>query len=154
MDVDVRWAHRLNLAHAFEVCADPDELLDRFAGHVKTSTLPVYLSIDKDVLSAEVVRTNWDQGRLLDQHLLEAIALFRGRIIGSDVNGEVSTYRYRTWWKRWLSNLDGQEPPPISEIDVWQHRHLMLNRRLLSAFEAAYSRSVSSTFSDVMSEQL
>ena len=153
MDVDVRWARRLGLAHAFEVCAEPDELLERFARHVKSSTLPAYFSIDKDVLSAEVARTNWDQGRLLDRHLLEAIALFRGRLIGSDINGEVSTYRYRTWWKRWLSNWDGQEPPPSSQIDVWQREHLALNRRFLAAFDAA-SRPLSSiSFTDAMSEQ-
>ena len=137
MDVDVRWARRLGLAHAFEMCADPDELLERFARHVKSSTLPVYLSIDKDVLSPQVARTNWDQGRLLDRHLLEAIGLFRGRIVGSDINGEVSIYRYRTWWKRWLSDRDGQETPARSRIDVWQREHLALNRRLLAAFEAA-----------------
>ncbi len=36
-------------------------------------SLPVYLSIDKDVLSEDVLSTNWDQGTLSDKELLHSI---------------------------------------------------------------------------------
>lgn len=137
MDVDTRWAHRLGLAHAFQVCADPDELLERFSVHVRQSKQAAYISIDKDVLSDEVAHTNWDQGLLLDTHILDAIDLFKGRIVGSDINGEVSAYHYHTWWKRWLSALDGQESIPPEQLAVWQSQQQMLNLRFLNRFEDA-----------------
>ena len=56
-------------------------LLDRF--------LPVYLSIDKDVLGRQWARTNWDQGSLslpLLEKAIEALAT-RFRVIGADICG-------------------------------------------------------------------
>jgi len=140
MDVDIRWARRLGLAHAFEWCATPDDLLERLAERAKHSTSPVYVSVDKDVISHEVAHTNWDQGQLLTRHLLDAIGLFDGRVIGSDITGEISTYRYGTWWKRWLSSWDGQTVPPASNIASWQAEHMLLNRSLVVALDNA-SRS-------------
>ena len=61
------------------------------------------------------------------------IEALRGRIVASDINGEVSAYRYRTWWKRLLSGMDGQEPVPQSELDAWQLQQRALNFRLLAA---------------------
>ena len=53
---------------------------------------PVYISIDKDVLSPQTVRTNWDQGHLgfgtLQSHLLTI--LDHERVIGVDICGECS----------------------------------------------------------------
>ena len=54
--------------------------------------LPVYLSIDKDVLSKEYASTNWDQGSMTLAQLketLRAIAAQR-EILGIDVCGELS----------------------------------------------------------------
>ncbi len=135
--VDVGWSRRLGLAHAFEQCAGPDQMIERLAGMAKGSSAPIYISIDKDVFSAEVARTNWDQGQFSMRNLLDAIDLFSGRIIGSDITGEVSTYRYQTWWKRWMSGWDGQETAPAALIDDWQHEHALLNRSLVGALGAA-----------------
>jgi hypothetical protein len=92
-----------------------------------------YLSIDKDAFSVDTARTNWDQGRLEEEHALAIIEALRGRIVASDINGEVSAYQYRTWWKRLLSGMDGQEPIPQSELDAWQAQQRAFNTRLLAA---------------------
>ena len=53
---------------------------------------PVYLSIDKDVLSVEESPTNWDQGSMMLETLLKWLKLLAGKaqIMGADVCGEVS----------------------------------------------------------------
>lgn len=58
---------------------------DMFSVH-----LPVYLSIDKDVLSQEYARTNWDQGEMELSTLEEILQWIktRNRIIGVDICGE------------------------------------------------------------------
>lgn len=52
--------------------------------------LPVFLSIDKDVLSTEEVRTNWDQGRMRVAELLELVETVckNRQVIGADICGE------------------------------------------------------------------
>lgn len=54
--------------------------------------LPIYISIDKDVLERSDVRTNWNQGDmpviLLEKLLLEVFE--RQRVIGADICGECS----------------------------------------------------------------
>jgi len=51
---------------------------------------PVYISVDKDVLSEKAVDTNWDQGNLQTEVLLDCLRyLFRQHpVIGIDVCGE------------------------------------------------------------------
>lgn len=54
--------------------------------------LPVYVSIDRDVLDPAYARTNWDQGQLTPDHLgeiLEEVVSGR-RLIGADFCGELS----------------------------------------------------------------
>lgn len=132
MDVDTRWATRIGLGRAFKVFATPDELIDAFLATLGSSPAPTYLTIDKDALSPETARTNWDQGRLLESHLNAVIDALAGRLVGSDINGEVSAYEYSTPWKRWLSHADGQAPVPESELAAWQEQQRALNRRLLA----------------------
>ncbi len=52
--------------------------------------LPVYLSVDKDVLSEDVLSTNWDQGTMTLERMQEWIGFFagKGRVIGMDLCGE------------------------------------------------------------------
>lgn len=54
--------------------------------------LPVYISIDKDVLSPYYARTNWDQGRMSEDILKKLILdIFRHqKVIGIDICGECS----------------------------------------------------------------
>jgi hypothetical protein len=133
MDVDVAWASRLGLAGAFHRFDDPDALTDAFVAQLRRTPQPTYLSIDKDAFSVATARTNWDQGRIEERHALAIIDALRGRIVASDINGEVSAYAYRTWWKRLLSGMDGQEPVPQAELDAWQAQQRALNARLLAA---------------------
>jgi arginase family enzyme len=93
---------------------------------------PVYLSIDKDVLSRDVVQTNWDQGVMRLEELTSAIQMLQGRIVGSDVVGDVSSYRYRSRFKRLLSALDRQPEISAESLDAWQAQHQHVNRLLLS----------------------
>jgi len=52
--------------------------------------VPIYVSIDKDVLSKDYAATNWDQGTMTLEELLEIIEIIAGtkRLIGVDVCGE------------------------------------------------------------------
>jgi len=54
--------------------------------------LPVYLSIDKDVLSGEYAATDWDQGQMSLEELKSAVrAIAAGHdIIGADICGELT----------------------------------------------------------------
>lgn len=131
LGVDTRWARRLRLpVLGFDSSA---QLLDRYADEVARRASAVYLSIDKDVLHPDAARTNWDQGQLSADELLAAVALLRGKLVGSDVTGEVSTYRYRSPLKRWLSALDDQPQIAPAELAAWQAQQRALNLRLLEA---------------------
>ncbi|MBQ9360290.1 MAG: hypothetical protein IJT96_04570 [Lachnospiraceae bacterium] len=54
------------------------------------SDLPLYISIDKDILSEEVLNTNWDQGEMRDYELFDMLEmLFSSRdVTAIDVCGE------------------------------------------------------------------
>lgn len=60
--------------------------------------LPIYISIDKDILSKYYLNTNWDQGDFSLEDLLETISLFSFyNILGIDICGEPSfnIYEYK-----------------------------------------------------------
>lgn len=135
--VDTRWATRVGLGRAFHAFDSPQALLDRFVDSRRGSTSRVYLSIDKDVLSSDVARTNWDQGRMSDTDLFTAIDALDGTLVGSDVTGDVSAYRYKTWWKRKLSALDDQPDIDPAALTAWQAQQHALNLRLLERIAAA-----------------
>ena len=135
--VNTHWASRLGLAAAFRSFDSMADLLARLHDELRLDASPIYLSIDKDVLHPDVVRTNWDQGQLREAALLETIELLRGRLVGSDITGEISSYRYRSRWKRWLSNADGQTPVEPSELCAWQTQQHALNVRLLEQLAQA-----------------
>jgi hypothetical protein len=137
LGVDTRWASRIGLGRAFKSFDSASALLDCFIEERHASTSSAYLSIDKDVLHADVARTNWDQGRLSDIDLFSAIDALAGRIIGSDITGDVSEYRYTTWWKRKLSALDDQPAIDPSQLAAWQAQQHGLNLRLLDRIGAA-----------------
>lgn len=54
--------------------------------------LPLYISVDLDVLSPEFARTDWDQGTMILDGLCSAIAGLRAthRIIGADICGGIT----------------------------------------------------------------
>ncbi len=134
--VDVGWARRFGLADRFLAFDSTAALLDRFAESRRGNPAKVYLSIDKDVLGIESIRTNWDQGCMTEAQMLQAIGLFAGRLVGSDVTGEISAYRYRSAFKRWLAAVDGQVETGGARMAAWQRRQRDLNARLLEALRA------------------
>jgi hypothetical protein len=135
--VDTRWAARVGLGHAFKGFDSSAALIDRFVESRRASTSKVYLSIDKDVLAADVARTNWDQGSMSDTDLFAAIDALAGRLVGSDITGDISAYRYTTWWKRKLSALDHQPAIDPGQLVAWQAQQHALNLHLLERIGAA-----------------
>lgn len=117
-------------------------LLDALRGELARTAEPVYLSIDKDVLARDVVQTNWDQGVMRLEELESAIAMLQGRLIGSDVVGDVSSYRYRSRSKRMLSALDGQPEIDHRSLIEWQAAHQRVNERLLSAIVSSSTATI------------
>jgi arginase family enzyme len=128
---NLRALQRLGMRHGRSF-ASMRALLDELAAALASTPEPVYLSIDKDVLAPDVVQTNWDQGVMRLEELTAAIRPLHGRILASDVAGELSSYRYRSWFKRFLSGLDRQPEIPDSTLSERQARHQEVNRQLLS----------------------
>ncbi|WP_294614811.1 arginase family protein [uncultured Gilliamella sp.] len=133
LDVNVSWAKKIGLSHAFRHFVTPDELIASFLSEQYHSTQPVYLSIDKDVLSEEVIHTNWDQGKLQTYHILDTITSIKQRIIGSDITGELSIWQSSNWFKRLLSSLDKQPTISPDNLINWQQEQHQLNLTLLKA---------------------
>jgi hypothetical protein len=131
-NVDTTWATKVGLGHAFRSHASSSDMVDAFVGMQANRTEPVYLSIDKDAYAADVARTNWDQGTLSEAGGAAILDAVRGRVIASDVTGEISRYRYKSWWKRRLSAMDGQEEIDAMRIAQWQAEQHALNERLLT----------------------
>ena len=78
-------------------CFTEDDILDGRAAHelphiLDALRLPVYISIDKDVLSRKVLRTNWDQGIMTEaefRHELDRFTMDLDiHILGADICGE------------------------------------------------------------------
>ncbi|WP_442975290.1 hypothetical protein, partial [Salmonella enterica] len=106
--VDTRWARRAGLGAAIRSFDSAADLLQSLRDDRARSRRPVYVSIDKDVLAPEVARTNWDQGVMDEATLAAALAELRHGLVGADITGEVSVWRYRSRLKRLLSAVDAQ----------------------------------------------
>lgn len=132
LNVNVDWAKYLGLAGAFHRFECADELIAAFIARQDKASLPTYLSIDKDVLSEQIIKTNWDQGILQTYHLIDTITALGKNIIASDITGELSSYHYQTLWKRLLSSLDGQPEIAVNQLQQWQVAQQQLNLELLA----------------------
>jgi arginase family enzyme len=131
--VDVRWARRAGLGQVFHDFDDADTMCAALAEDLAIDVAPAYLSIDKDVLHPDVAHSNWDQGCLHVPDVLGILAAMRPRVIGSDVNGEVSLARYPQRWKRLLSAIDHQAEPDQVQLSTWQLQQHLVNLALLQA---------------------
>lgn len=136
--VDTGWSRRLKLEPAFRSFCSMQELTATLSAELQARPQPTYLSIDKDVFSPEVVRTNWDQGQMLESQARAIVAALAGQIVGSDITGDVSSYRYRSAWKRWLSAQDGQDTHLGAAVPLaaWQAAQHALNARLVAQIAA------------------
>lgn len=133
MDVNIALAQKLGLGESFRHFSTPDELIASFLAEQYYNQQPIYLSIDKDVLSEQVIHTNWDQGKLQIYHLLDTITAIKSRIIGSDITGDLSIWRSTNWFKRLLSLLDKQPAISPAILMQWQQEQQQLNLTLLDA---------------------
>jgi len=138
--VNVAWAHLVGLGGRIRSFSTFGSLAQAFAKSREADHTPVYLSIDKDVLSPTVAPTNWDQGVATLEQVVELIGALSGKIFASDITGEVSVHRYTTRWKRWLSQLDEQPEISNPDLSAWQELHATVNRTLLSAIASAYRK--------------
>nr|WP_174505910.1 hypothetical protein [Acinetobacter sp. Marseille-Q1620] len=132
------WTKWIGAEKAWHSFNDPDVLISEFLNEISNINLPIYLSIDKDVLSKEVVMTNWDQGYFLEQHLQDVIRFNQRALIGADITGDVSAYHYTNRFKRFLSASDGQNEPTVAEIQAWQVHQQQLNQRLIESIDLAW----------------
>ncbi len=136
--VDTGWARRLGMSAAFRAFHGLDALADALTATLASERQSTYLSIDKDVFATDVVTTNWDQGQMREAQAMGIIAALGGQLVGSDITGDVSSWQYSTWWKRWLSAGDGQDTaidaPALAQAQAGQHA---LNQRLMAALSAA-----------------
>ncbi len=68
-----------------------DEVFDGDEFRLPDSSFPVYLSVDKDVISRDEIITNWDQGDASTRQILKAIEACRDDsrgLLGVDICGE------------------------------------------------------------------
>ena len=128
------WLNLLGAKKAHRRFDSADALTAAFCKRVRNMEEAVYLSIDKDVFSPDIVKTNWDQGCFGLKHILDLIAACRGKLAGADVTGEVSAYAYRGWFKKMLAGREGLASPDPARIKEWQERHRDFNRKLLALF--------------------
>lgn len=136
--VDTRWARWLGLKAHFHSFPDRQSLILAACAALRAERRPTYCSIDKDVLSQEEVHTNWDQGVLRRADVAAIVSALQGCVVGSDVTGDVSVWRYRTAWKRWLSSADGQDAAHLVEhLLPWQARQNALNWQILHMLNTA-----------------
>lgn len=100
-------------------------------------TQAVWLSIDKDVLPEADAITNWDQGQMPLDAVLQVIEHIgtRKRIIGADICGEYSPAQHRNWFKRFEARSD-QPQRHLPDATSLQ-RNERTNRRLLATIEQA-----------------
>lgn len=132
--VDSRWIDWLGRGDNNHRFHDADSLMVAFLQQLGHE--PVYLSLDKDVLSPEVVKTNWDQGCFKVRHLEDLMNACADRLVGMDITGEVSSCFYESRFKRWLSATDGQQVMQEQQIVEWQQAQNRLNQQLLGRLYA------------------
>jgi hypothetical protein len=95
---------------------------------------PLYISLDKDVLTAADAVVNWDSGRLQVAEVEAVLQAFltasQGKLIGMDVVGDWSPVRVRGLYRKYL---DWAEHPVLSvDPRAATRRNEELNLRLLA----------------------
>jgi hypothetical protein len=99
---------------------------------------PLYISLDKDVLTAAEAPANWDSGYLEGAEVLEVVRAFSaaagGRLAGMDVLGDWSPVRLGGWFRH---ALHWTEHPSV-EVDAGAAAalHERLNLAILQATTA------------------
>jgi hypothetical protein len=94
---------------------------------------PLYISLDKDVMSATEAIVNWDSGHLLLAEVRTVLAAFLGasgyRLAGMDTVGDWSPVRLQGWL-RWTMHLT-EHPRLTVRADEAAQRNAQVNGALL-----------------------
>ena len=73
-------------------CEDFAAFKELFVSANGSDAMPAYISVDKDVLSKDVIMTNWDQGDMTLEELMKALNFLKDHcgdnIVSVDVCGE------------------------------------------------------------------
>ncbi|MGA2705530.1 MAG: hypothetical protein ABSH35_31165 [Isosphaeraceae bacterium] len=97
------------------------------------SRLPLYISIDKDVLCAEDAAVNWDSGLLRLPEAVRILETFlsasEGRLAGADVLGDWSPIELGHWLNRLCDRLD--HPSPLLDEGEAAARNSRANTEIL-----------------------
>lgn len=120
------------------LCRDRiEELLAPFRDDL--ANLPLYVSLDKDVLQENEAVVNWDSGHLTLTEVCDLLRAFigaaRGQVAGIDIVGDWSPVRLRGWLRH---VMHWTEHPPLA-VDGHKaaRRNEETNRALLQALHTA-----------------
>lgn len=127
-------ARRFGGNNIFDIRDERASLASIVGKRVSADGSPVYLSIDKDVLSPEALKTTWDQGSLKENELLSGVKAIASRVVVADVCGDISTCRFKGPLKRFARWLDGAEPLP-PDMEKERQRHEQMNIKILSTLK-------------------
>jgi len=114
-----------------DVGVSTKSIIEILREHVKINGGPVYLSVDKDVLLSDVVRTTWDQGRMSEKELLKCVEEIAPTVIAADIVGDISFYNYRNSIKRIMRWVDGYEKSPFL-VEEERFKHMNINMKIFS----------------------
>ena len=96
---------------------------------------PLYISIDKDVLTLEDASVNWDSGLLRLSEAVTTVETFlaaaKGRLAGADILGDWSPVQLGNWLNRLCDRLD--HPSPMLNPGEAAERNRTANAALLQA---------------------
>jgi hypothetical protein len=112
------------------------ELIQTFESDL--SGMPLYVSLDKDVLTSEEATVNWDSGFLQAAEALEVIRAFvkaaRGNIAGMDVVGDWSPVRVSGLFRHAMHWVEHPRLPsePARAADLNERCNLAVMRALRS----------------------
>jgi arginase family enzyme len=112
-----------------------DDILSEWLTPYRTALAawPLYISLDKDVLTAAEAVVNWDSGHLTVAEVLAILSAFidaaDGALAGTDVVGDWSPVRRCGWIRRLLHWTE--HPPLTIDPSEATRRNQALNLRLL-----------------------
>ena len=113
---------------------DREAFVDSLAARIPTDE--IWITIDKDVLRPADAATNWDQGEMPLDALLDAIRRLarRRRVAGVDICGEYSPPKFRDPLKFVAAWLDRPDAKPVSGETL--QRNDLTNRAIVETLEA------------------
>ncbi len=119
-----------------EILASAENLRISLDAHrAELRRYPLYISVDKDVLTEKDAAVNWDSGLLRLEHATAIIGAFleaaEGRLAGADMLGDWSRVRLGNWLNSLLIHVD-HPCPQVAPADA-AARNRRANAALLGA---------------------